>query len=105
MLGGKIILDGNCSMEIDHITGGVILGKVGRDMEGGTIIVNGDCDLVGKHMKGGKIIVNGNVGADAGAAMEGGEIHLNGEHKRIEPLGKKGGKIFHKGKLIIYNYR
>ena len=70
-------------------------------MKGGELIINGDCvDEVGYVMEGGKITVNGDAGQEVGQHMRGGEIHLNGTYKWISRL-VDGGKIFHKGKLIV----
>jgi len=76
--------------------------RLGNDMLGGTITVNGDVDAyVGSSMKGGCIIVNGYGGDSAGLAMKGGEIHLNGDYEPIMKVNVFGGKIYHKGVLIV----
>lgn len=85
---------------------------VGLTMEGGSITVDGNAEeFVGFEMKGGRIIIEGNAGYGVGV-MRGGEIHLKGDYED-EDLSKGisdgeysgdgiyGGKIFHKGKLIV----
>lgn len=90
--GGTIIVNGNAG------------GWVGKDMEGGTIIVKGSVTPllgpVGNEMAGGKIRIRGNTGEGVGHRMEGGEIHLEGDYEDISDK-IKGGKIYHKGKLIV----
>lgn len=89
MTGGTIIVNGYASL------------YAGASMKGGELIINGDCvDEVGYVMEGGKITVNGDAGQEVGQHMRGGEIHLNGTYKWISRL-VDGGKIFHKGKLIV----
>jgi formylmethanofuran dehydrogenase subunit C len=51
-------------------------------------------------MEGGKITVRGNVGYVIGHCMRGGEIRYEGKYQRL-PDTFKGGKIYHKGKLIV----
>ena len=105
MQGGELIIDGNAG---DH---------VGSGMDGGEIIINGNASYVGSYMRKGKIVVYGNARGDIGWNMKGGEIHLNGDYGSISQLPKpisliytlipflKGGKIYHKGKLIVKNGR
>lgn len=63
-------------------------------------IIDGDVDSVGQHMSSGKITVNGDGGYFIGDDMQGGEIHLNGDYMSISD-NVKGGKIFHKRKIIL----
>ena len=73
---------------------------VGWGMEGGIIIVNGNAgDEVGGAMSGGSITVNGTAGVRAGETMKNGQIHLEGKYESLAS-NIKGGKIYHKGKLI-----
>lgn len=73
---------------------------VGWSMESGSIIIDGDTgDETGIDMVGGSITINGNAGNAVGHWMKDGEIHLEGDYKSISD-GIKGGKIYHKGKLI-----
>ena len=108
MKGGTITVNGNA-------------GKgVGKFMRGGSITVNGNANIeVGGWMKDGTITVNGNAGDDVGCAMEdgiitvkgdagklvgdgmrGGAIHVEGHYEKLGG-GIKGGKIYHKGVLIV----
>jgi len=108
LLGGAIAINGNVDgslglgMEHGSITvNGDAKDYGGQLMNGGTIIVNGNVgDNIGFNMAGGTIIVNGNAGNVVGDLMRRGEIHIEGDYgglsKRI-----KGGKIYHKGKLIV----
>ena len=67
----KIIVNGDCLGD-----------EVGSDMEGGEIIVKGNCnDKIGDMMVGGKIIVEGNCGNDTGFLMKGGELVVKGNCK------------------------
>jgi formylmethanofuran dehydrogenase subunit C len=50
-------------------------------------------------MKGGGIEVEGDVKGVVGEGMSGGEIHVNGNFKGASRK-MKGGKVYHKGKLI-----
>ena len=53
---------------------------IGRDMEGGRIVVNGPCgDHLGARMSAGDIMVTGDVGAWAGAEMRGGDLTVRGD--------------------------
>jgi formylmethanofuran dehydrogenase subunit C len=51
-------------------------------------------------MEGGKIIVNGNAGEKVGDFMNSGEIRIEGEYESLTDY-IKGGKIYHKRKLIF----
>jgi formylmethanofuran dehydrogenase subunit C len=51
------------------------------------------------HMTGGRIMVRGDARDHIGDMMNGGEIHVDGEIGSIGDI--KGGKIFHKGRLIF----
>jgi hypothetical protein len=91
--------------------------RFGNEMSEGIIIVNGDASLdLGEEMGGGTIIINGNVmlrlecETTIGRQMTGGEIHINGNvyqdaeliRSIEENVGEvKGGRIYHKGKLIV----
>lgn len=88
MASGKIVINGNADFE------------VGCEMKGGIIIVKGNGGHEpGSSMDGGVIIIKGDAGKMVGDQMGGGEIHIEGD---IESLGRpKGGKIYHKGKLVI----
>jgi formylmethanofuran dehydrogenase subunit C len=50
-------------------------------------------------MSGGKIIVKKNAGIMVGYNMCGGEIRFEGGHGWVA-IDRKGGKIYHKGKLV-----
>jgi hypothetical protein len=61
---------------------------------------------IGIGMQKGIIVVEGDVGFSVGCSMEGGEIHVEGEFVDRNdvnwgPRDVIGGKIFHKGKLIV----
>jgi formylmethanofuran dehydrogenase subunit C len=106
MRGGLIIVEGNAGADAGRsITGGEIRinGDVGDSpgklMRDGLITIDGNAGrTAGSQMKGGKLLIRGNAGKLLGNLMEGGEIHLEGGY---ESLGEvKGGRIYHKGKLI-----
>jgi len=65
------------------------------------ITVNGNVGRgIGWEMEGGSITVNGNAGKRVGQGMKDGEIHLQGDYVTLAG-DIKGGKIYHKGKLIF----
>src|SRR3989344_1487771 len=81
--------------------------SAGHYMSGGVIIVNGNAKSPGSGMTGGKLIINGDVEGDVGWGIRGGKIHLNGNYNikdinlRADGSPYDGGKIYHKGKLIV----
>ena len=106
MVSGEIIVHGRS------------FGWVGPDMEGGRIIVEEKAETVGCGMKGGEAIIYGDCGHEVGRCMSGGKVHIHGNVRHLGTdrttggeihvdgdyitLGDiKGGKIYHKGKLII----
>jgi formylmethanofuran dehydrogenase subunit C len=131
MSGGRITIGGDVSGDVGKfLQEGTITvlgdakGYVGSNMEGGEIIVEGNVKYYwmgrecGPSMKGGSITIGGNVPGDIGWSMEGGsitilgdakgcvgpnmregEIHIHGKMGRIGDV--KGGRIYHKGKLIV----
>jgi len=89
MSGGAIAVNGNAA------------GYVGKHMRQGTITIGGDAEqAVGWEMAGGVVRVKGNAGKDFGVFMSGGEIHLEGDYEDLAD-DIRGGKIYHKGKLIV----
>jgi hypothetical protein len=107
MTEGRIIIEGNCRNRVGStMKGGTVIAKgnagtsFGSLMEGGKLICLGNVDkALGYNMQSGRIIVKGDAGADVGDGMVGGEIHVYGE---IGSIGNViGGRIFHKGKLIV----
>jgi hypothetical protein len=90
MMGGKIHVEKNVG------------NFAGRGMTGGHIIIDGNVcwERLGWEMKGGKIEVRGFAGHNVGSEMEGGEIHLLGEVGSVSE-NISGGRIYHKGKLIV----
>jgi hypothetical protein len=107
MKDGRITVEGNVASLGQGMTGGTIEvngnaeGAVGESMEGGRILVGGNVEFkLGAGMKGGTIEVNGNGGRWVGHWMAGGEIHINGDYDWISS-DIKGGRIYHKGKLIF----
>ncbi|NYZ73920.1 hypothetical protein H0O00_02145 [Candidatus Micrarchaeota archaeon] len=73
----------------------------GGMMDSGVITVNGDTGgWVGSDMEGGTITVKGDAGKLLGGGMKGGEIHIEGEIGHMSDV-ILGGKIFHKGKIIV----
>jgi formylmethanofuran dehydrogenase subunit C len=108
--GGEIIVKGNAG------------GMAGLFLDGGSITIEGDvADSVGMDMLRGSILVKGNAGKHVGNTlhsgtvvvegsavsvggdldpMTGGEVHINsGEPPGIDNID--GGKVFHKGKLLV----
>jgi len=92
MLGGTIEIRGNCP-------------DCGNNIKGGEIIIEGS--IIGyvwalTAIKGGRIIVRGDVECEQiGNCMEAGEIRIGGELYGNISKEIDGGKIFHKGKLIV----
>lgn len=102
---------------IINISGGAE-SNLGLNMKQGTIIVGSAGDWVGNQIRDGKIIVNGNAGSAVGHKMLGGVIEVNGDTRLNVGEGMLdgeiylngnytlspnicGGKIYHKGKLIV----
>ncbi|MBN2095602.1 MAG: hypothetical protein JW727_06135 [Candidatus Aenigmarchaeota archaeon] len=111
MSGGKIILEGNASVNVGQLmTGGEITvngntgHKLGNQMKGGRITVNGKADDVSR-MKGGHVLVEGDAHS-LGRDMSGGEILVKGNLLVSENAGPQigagmtGGKITIEGKII-----
>ena len=70
-------------------------------MKGGEIIIKGNAGRgLGRVMSGGIIRVEGDSDLETGVLMQGGELHIDGN---VSSIGEDitGGKIFHKGKLIV----
>jgi len=93
----KIVIDGDLSN----------VKRIGEQMSGGEIIINGNVGMhVGNNMTGGKILVNGNADDWAGAMLQGGELeimgdagHYVGAAYRGNWQGMKNGVIKVKGKV------
>jgi formylmethanofuran dehydrogenase subunit C len=121
MDGGELRVEGSADGSLgDMMSGGRIIVKescgtdVGEKMQGGEIIIEGDAyGNVGNEMEGGSITIMGNMIKEkvrkmgvytlfgtVGNEMQGGEIHLNGRYF-LRKTCIKGGKIYHKGKLIV----
>jgi hypothetical protein len=96
--------------------------SVGYRMRGGSILVRGDAGpAVGYDMEGGRITIEGDsiysrqdklysrqskhkffdMHMIVGFGMKGGEIHINGGNTILSTPHIKGGRIYHKGKLIV----
>ena len=107
MVGGEIVIEGNGGEQVGfHMKGGKITVKgnatnlAGYGMESGEIVIDGDCgEDLGNEMEGGKITVKGNGGECVGLGMAGGTIRIDGDYVSLDK-NIKGGKIYHKGKLI-----
>ncbi len=107
MEGGKIRVEGNasngvgCNMKKGEIE---ILGDakdvVCQSMSGGLTVIHGNVRYVlGDGMKGGEVIVKGDAENNVGRLMEGGKIQIFGRMGKVSKKWK-GGRIYHKGKLI-----
>jgi hypothetical protein len=84
--GGKITVVGDC--------------KNCQNVGGGDITIGGDVEAVGMRNNGAIIRIGGSVTKELGRWMWDGEIHVEGDiPKVITEFG--GGKIFHKGKLVV----
>ncbi|CAG7856978.1 formylmethanofuran dehydrogenase subunit C [biofilm metagenome] len=78
---------------------------IGKELENGTMTVNGDVGAyLGLGMKSGSIKVNGNAGIYAGCEMKKGTVEINGDTGDFlggaipgNKLGMKGGTILVKG--------
>lgn len=83
--------------------------RIGEKMSAGSITVKGDVGMhLGSAMTGGKITVEGNAGAWAGAMLDGGEIIINGDAGdhcasayRGNWIGMQDGKITVKGRVGV----
>ena len=114
MEGGEIIVKGSVRKGANY-SGGYV--GIGFGTSGGKIVVSGDCEnvmnvsqgditiggsvkKVGMRNNGATIRINGDVTDEIGRWMWDGEIHIGGE---IPEMMQEfhGGKIFHKGKLIV----
>jgi len=114
MRGGEIIVNGR--IRKGHQTSGSYCG-IGFGTSGGKIVVSGDCENVanvsqGDITVGGNVItagmcndgavirIGGSVSEELGRWMRDGEVHIGGDIPGIiRDFG--GGKIFHKGRLIV----
>jgi hypothetical protein len=105
--GGEIVVMGDVESYVGqqmwkgriHVHGNVLF-EIGTEMGNGEIIIEKDVFAnVGHSMRGGTITIKGNAGMDVGNGMRNGVIHLEGDFKNIGTV--KGGKIYHKGKLIV----
>jgi hypothetical protein len=131
MVAGTLIINGNADFSVGNaMQGGVIIvngnaeERVGTEMSGGSITIKGNagdmaaCEMTGGEitiegdarnkagimMRGGKFTINGVAAWFLGEGMEGGEIHVNGRIIDFMATLRNsviGGKIYHKGKLII----
>jgi hypothetical protein len=114
MRGGKIVVKGNVREGLRHR--GSYCG-IGFDTSGGSIEVRGDCQNVanvsqgnvtvggdvkkaGMRNNGATIRIGGSVTEELAKWMWDGEIHVGGEIPR-HVREFYGGKIFHKGRLVI----
>ena len=103
MVGGKIIIKGDCG---DCVGWGIRNGSEiivegscgdcpGWDMRGGKMIIKGNCgDCVGWRMQDGKIIIKGSCGSETGQGMRGGVLI-------VENCGRLAGQEMRGGKLLI----
>ncbi len=116
-IGALPILQGNQSMKLSDffsISGGagetaddteiIITGDlrkvkmIGKGMNGGKIIIEGDAGMhLGSEMIAGRIHVKGSVGAWTGAEMEGGNIQIEGDATDFLCAGYQGSKDGMKG--------
>ena len=77
------------------------LDRVGQDMDGGEILVEGDVGIqAGRGMRGGRLAIDGNAGAWAASGMRGGCIEISGAAgERLggplpgETAGMRGGVV------------
>lgn len=78
------------------------LDYIGKELDGGTITVNGDAGAyLGMGMKSGAITVNGNVGIFAGCEMKKGSLEINGSTGDFLGGALPGNKMGMKGGLIL----
>jgi len=74
--------------------------RVGMEARSGMLIVRGNAgNFAGAQMSGGRLVIEGDAGTSLGEGMSGGEISVEGGIAHIGEV--KGGKIFHKGKLVL----
>jgi hypothetical protein len=108
MKAGEIVINGDAAQTLGQgMKGGKItvrgnsLSHAGWLMENGEVVICGNSgNALGGSMKGGKITVRGNAGNSVGIAMTGGQILVEGDCGSLAD-NIRGGKIFHKGKLIF----
>ncbi len=113
MKNGEIVVEGNAGMHLGaYMEGGRIVVKgdcddwIGGMMKDGEIIVEGNagnrvgCNYWGEEvgMSGGKIIIKGNAGNYIGEKMSDGEIIVEGNAGDFVGSEMKGGKIIVRGK-------
>ncbi len=113
MKSGTITVKGNAGDYVgESMKAGAIIVEgdagdaVGYKMKGGIITVKGNVsERMGGYMEGGTITVEGNAGGFAGRRMKGGVIHIGGDvHYPYTGPEILGGKIYHKGKLVLDGY-
>lgn len=79
--------------------------RIGRDMTGGSLRVEGDCGaFAGQDMTGGELVVGGNVGRFAATGMAGGVVRVRGDAGDClagalpgERFGQRGGSVLVEG--------
>jgi formylmethanofuran dehydrogenase subunit C len=75
---------------------------IGKELDGGSIRVNGDVGAyLGMHMKTGEIKVNGNVGLYAACEMKKGSLEINGNVGDFLGGALPGNKMGMKGGVIV----
>ena len=99
-----IISTANMAVELNWHMGPTLVSRHGQNyfatLNAKNVEIKGDVGhFFGALMTGGRLVLDGNAGEDVGHFMSGGEIHINGDYKTIGDV--LGGKIFHKGKLIV----
>lgn len=108
MEGGSITIKGNADRNSgNEMRGGSIMiegdaaDNAGYVMKGGSLHVGRNAgDRVGVLMQTGRITIIGRAGNDIGLGMIDGEIHLNDGYGSISQ-DIPGGRIFHKGELVV----
>ncbi|TMJ53090.1 MAG: formylmethanofuran dehydrogenase subunit C, partial [Alphaproteobacteria bacterium] len=82
------------------------LDRIGQDMDGGEIRVEGDVGIrAGRGMRGGRLAIEGGAGAWAASGMRGGHVEISGTAgERLggplpgETAGMRGGVVVVRGK-------
>jgi formylmethanofuran dehydrogenase subunit C len=76
--------------------------RIGQEMKGGEIVVNGDSGMhTGEKMAGGKITVNGSIGGWSASQMKGGVLEVHGNAGDYLASPYRGSEIGMRGGVIV----
>ncbi len=78
--------------------------RIGADMTGGNIVIEGDAgNHLGEEMRGGKMTVHGNAGGWTGSMMKGGTMEIHGNVSNYLAAPYRGSsRGMHGGEITVY---